>query len=314
MPLPPAYEDELVARLLALIEPVEAELNAELVSILDDARAGARRARLRALLGEITRWKRSLRTQARQIIAETHTEAWAAGAEHAADLAGYPWQWTQAHRQAVAALARDTFEEVLAATNYLGDDVKALIRSLGSRELASKYLAGKTAIQSGVDLEAAMRRRGLGAVTYKDGSVHSLREYARMLMRTKSALGYNYGGLGVYAAAGVEVLEIVDGSDCGLTSHGDSSKANGLVVDLATAGTYPIAHPNCRRDFLPRLDLSRSDTGVTLRGRSLVDPASRADQTRFERWFDQGTSQRAATRRRRERSRARRQGRTTRAT
>ena len=43
--------------------------------------------------------------------------------------------------------------------------------------------------------------------------------------------------------------------NCGLTSHDDSRKVNGMIVPTSVAAANPIGHPNCTRSWLPRPDL-----------------------------------------------------------
>ncbi|WP_371790417.1 hypothetical protein OG285_06050 [Streptomyces sp. NBC_01471] len=52
------------------------------------------------------------------------------------------------------------------------------------------------------------------------------------------AVAYNAGTLNRTRQAGVGVVEVFDGFDCGWTSHQDADKAN--------------RHPWCRRGFGPR--------------------------------------------------------------
>lgn len=313
MPLTPADEERLARGLVDLIRPVERELNRELRAIIDDETRASRVRRLRELLDEIAAWKADVRGAARSIIAETHREAYQIGALIGADRVGSTFQWTQFHRQALGGLVDDTFAEVLRSTEHMGDDVKALIRELARSGQARKLVAGQTATQAGRVLEQRLRTTGLTSVVYSDGRNIRLSTYTNMLMRTKGSLGATLGSMAVYDDAGVDTFECVDGSLCGWASHGDGQKANGLIVSAEMAWSQPIAHPNCRRDFLPRPDLSPSRTGQRADRLSQVDAASRVDQATFERWLDRGVVDRARSRQRAQRSRARREGRTRRA-
>jgi hypothetical protein len=46
-------------------------------------------------------------------------------------------------------------------------------------------------------------------------------------------------------------MRCTDGDDCGVTSHDDPEKANGREFTLEEAEAYPLAHPNCVRQFTP---------------------------------------------------------------
>ena len=90
---------------------------------------------------------------------------------------------------------------------------------------------------------------------YKNGARVGLKQYGQMLARTKSAQAYNIGTLTQAEAGGVTWYEILDGPFCGLTSHNDTTLANGLLVGKQDALAWPISHPNCRRSFAPRPDI-----------------------------------------------------------
>ncbi|MEV6029059.1 hypothetical protein [Streptomyces sp. NPDC052036] len=65
----------------------------------------------------------------------------------------------------------------------------------------------------------------------------------------KSAVAYNAGTLNRACEAGVQFMEVFDGSDCGSTSHKDPDKANGTLRTVEEAASWPISHPRCRRIF-----------------------------------------------------------------
>lgn len=74
---------------------------------------------------------------------------------------------------------------------------------------------------------------------------------AERIARTESAFATNDAAAQVYEAEGIDQVEVLDGVDCGWTSHDDPLKANGRVVSVAEARRQPISHPNCVRAFAP---------------------------------------------------------------
>lgn len=56
--------------------------------------------------------------------------------------------------------------------------------------------------------------------------------------------------------AGVAMVEVFDGLDCGWTAHQDTDKASRSVRTVEDAAEWPISHPRCRRGFAPRPDLT----------------------------------------------------------
>ena len=75
---------------------------------------------------------------------------------------------------------------------------------------------------------------------------------AETVARTELAYADNQGAAARYEASGlVDEVDLIDGPDCGLRSHDDPEKAQGLRVSLATFKEHPIAHPNCVRSRSP---------------------------------------------------------------
>jgi hypothetical protein len=225
----------------------------------------------------------ALQQTGRYVQGERFAELYAAGSR----LAVQEFSFTAPHRAAVQALARDTYSDMLTATAHVDEDAKAFVRRVSRQIAATKLTAGDSAAQSARDLKRSLERefrgRGIGAITYRDGSRHSFGEYAEMAMRTKTAQAYNAGTLNTSRAAGIEIFEILDGALCGLTAHHDSQLANGMIVDSRTANDWPLSHPACRRAFSPRPDLSAMDLSDAPSERSVTTAPQRSDQAAFER-------------------------------
>jgi hypothetical protein len=92
---------------------------------------------------------------------------------------------------------------------------------------------------------------------YRGGDRVSPDAYLDMHLATNSAVAYNRGYIQAAMRAGkVSAFEIVDSPNCGLTSHADGVKANGMIVNAADAQAYLISHPHCQRRFIARPDLT----------------------------------------------------------
>lgn len=279
MPIPTELQ-RVIEALGDVYRRVEAQVNAELRAILDDPRQGNRIRRLRALAAEIDRRTVGLEAEARQFLNQSLPAAWGAGATAAA--VG-EFTWTQAHRQALGLLAQDTFAEVLRPTRAMSRDVKDLIRGQGAAIARSKIVTGQTAVGAGRELERRLLRSGISAITYRDGRNIRASTYAEMLMRTKTAVAYNLGGLNQLRGAGVGYVEVIDSADCGLVSHDDTFKPSGRVMPVEVMAAYPISHPNCVRDLAPRPDITSDDQAAV--AASWRSPEAEADQVNFERYL-----------------------------
>lgn len=177
----------------------------------------------------------------------------AAGAVELAESAAAVW--TLLPQEAISRIATDTLDDLLKATRHVRRTTKTLIRAIAKDQILAKLTQGRTAVDAGRRMAKLVEERGIHAIRYADGSRHGLKEYAEMLVRTKTGEAYNLGTLEAQEALGVEFWECFDGADCGLTKHSDSRKALGMIVDKDTALKYPLSHPNCRRSWGARPDV-----------------------------------------------------------
>lgn len=275
---PPQSVDDAARALGDVYRLAEKRVNDELARIITDPNQGNRIRRLRALDAEIARRSSNLEGEAKAFLNNSLPLAWQAGAVNRSTGS---FTWTQAHRQALGILANDSFDRVLKSTRFMRRDVKALIRVESATAARLKVATGETAVQAGRSLAQRLQATGITSVTYADGRHIRASTYTEMVMRTATALAYNEGGLNQLVQDGVRYVEMIDGADCGLTAHGDTFKVNGKVLPVDVAATYPISHPNCRRDFVARPDVkSDADAAVATSWRS---PEQLADQAQFER-------------------------------
>ena len=179
--------------------------------------------------------------------------------EGASAATAQPFSWTEAHQLALTSLATDTYDDFLARAReaeQLSEAFVQAVREAAGQEIPKLAAGGRTATQAADRLEARLLTQyGITGVRYRDGRDVTVRHWARMAARTKSAVAYNSGTLNAIHFAGGEWVEVFDGADCGWTSHLDLDKANGTVRPIAEAATYLIAHPNCTRGFGARFDV-----------------------------------------------------------
>lgn len=168
-----------------------------------------------------------------------HT-AYTMGAE-----AGGITQYTAVDVEALGVLAQDLYDGVLAATKGVNASTKLLIRTLAREHVGDRLLGGQTSQDAARALRADLEGKGVYSVTYKDGSRQGLASYTDMLVRSQSALAYSTGTLNAARKAGTGYMEVFDSFDCGLASHTDSFKPNGLILPIEQCATYTISHPRC---------------------------------------------------------------------
>lgn len=282
---------DLQSRLDRVFSRIRAELSADVVNQNTVFRLQEQARRLTELRGTAVAIVDDLANETQDWIRGGGPErVYIAGAA----ASGLPFSFTQPHRAAVEVLSKDLYDDVLTATRFVEDDAKRWIREVG-RQLAGFKLTGGVPVKTQARrFESEMRQRfekeGIGKVVYRDGSRHSFGEYAEMQLRTKTGVMYNTGTLNTSRLLGIDVFELLDGAECGLTSHYDPEKANGKLVSGAFALAYPLSHPNCRRSIVPRPDVKSPDDRFT----SVQSPEARADQAAFEKALRAQQSQRQA--------------------
>lgn len=198
--------------------------------------------------------------------------------------------WAAIHTDAVALLADGLMNELLASSRYTRRGLVSVIRLVATDEALHAAIAGESAARTGRSMQQLLANRGVLTLRYNDGSIHTMREYAQMAIRTTTAKAYNFGTLNSSASEGVLYWEVFDGPKCGWTFHDDPEPANGKIVTIDEAGQWAIGHPNCRRSFGPRPDVRPASPRDQ---RSSVSPAQLAAQVRADQ--DRARRQRLAT-------------------
>lgn len=257
-----AQAKRIAAVLQEAWDRVEAEKDRLFTLVEGDARWPRIKARLDEYQQEIRRFQSVAADEAEHLVTLV-TGQYANGMTLAAATTGMAVPWTPAHQQVVALLAADTYSDLLERSYDAGrvsDRLVRTIRRVAREEMPFQATGGKTAR----DVGRAMRRRledefRIGTVAYRDGSVHSIKEYTEMLARTKGRVAQNSGSINAYSEMGIEYLEVFDGGSCGWTSHRDVDKANGTIRTVDACAAHLISHPNCRRTFGPRPDVTAAN-------------------------------------------------------
>ncbi|PZT71510.1 hypothetical protein [Streptomyces sp. AC1-42T] len=100
-------------------------------------------------------------------------------------------------------------------------------------------------------------RHSLSTVTYANDAAHPATSWARATFTAQSITAANAGAL---TATTVDLdaiwVQVTDGPECGWTSHPELDRAHNTIRSAEQAAVYPIAHPGCLREFIPRPDLN----------------------------------------------------------
>lgn len=234
-----------------------------------------RNRKLRQIESNIERLLDQVDAETRRWISQRYPVIYRLGAVDGARAAGAVFdEWTDLHRTAIERLAADTFNDLLRATQFVRNDLKRFIADT-AKDFSGDVLRGTPASTGSRKLEHFLTERGIKSVIYSDGSRHGLAEYAQVVIRTKTAVAYNMATLNAGRVAGILFYEVFDGPDCGWTFHADGENALGKIVTYEESVTWPISHPQCRRAFGARPDLTNPTEAINA-GRS-VTPAQTQD-------------------------------------
>jgi predicted ABC-type ATPase len=301
-PLPILDPDEAADALAERLGMAYDDLEAMRLRLQDAALAGADRE-------EVGRWIVAFQTALARFLDDSaaHVQAFLTlhlGPRYqagAVDAAGDPdLNWTLAHQAALTSLAVDTYQDFLQRAleaRRVSEAFVRAIRKAAAEEIPKIAAGGRTAVQVGRQLEAQLTTRyGVDVVTYRNGAEVPVRVYAQMVARTKSAVAYNSGSLNEWAQEDVGYVEVFDGAACGWTDHDDEDKANGTVRSVLEASRHMLGHPNCRRAFGARPDITSDEEAANAEPSTTAE--QREDQAQSERDQLVGTTRRAAQRRR----------------
>ncbi|MEV6379053.1 hypothetical protein AB0M31_06480 [Streptomyces sp. NPDC051773] len=198
--------------------------------------------------------------EAQQFVKRQLPHLYAAGAQTAAEALDVTFTWTTFHRDALQALAADSYADFLRRsqeTERMANQFYRTAREAARREVPLLAAGNMTAKQAAKNLAARLAaEHKLTHVVYRNGARVPVRAWAEAATLAKSAVAYNAGTLNRTRQAGVTMVEVFDGPDCGWLSHADLDKANGTLRLVNEAVGAPISHPRCRRSFGPRPDLT----------------------------------------------------------
>lgn len=146
------------------------------------------------------------------------------------------------HQQALNNLAATLKEDLAGATNFMGRDAKQALRNIASGNILDTLAGKKNILTGGESMRDQMLKRGVAFID-RSGRRWDPEAYARMVLRTHTAIIMNTGHLNTAADIGSPGVRVRDGG------KGDTDepcrRANGQAWGLRYAMAHRIEHPNC---------------------------------------------------------------------
>ncbi|MFJ4684724.1 hypothetical protein [Streptomyces sp. NPDC088789] len=262
-PLLPGDRDAIARRVAAVLEDAWERLADKqrevIATFADNPRRPFILASLEGFKQAIRDFRRQADREADQFVRRQLPHLYEMGARQAAASVGVSFTWSAFHRDALQSLAADSYADFLRRSEEaerMAAQFYRAARETARREvplLSTGNMTAKQAARNLADRLAAQHQ--LSHVIYRNGARVPVRAWAEAAALAKSAVAYNAGTLNRTRQAGVVMVEVFDGFDCGWTSHRDPEKANRTVRTVDDAADWPISHPRCRRAFGPRPDI-----------------------------------------------------------
>ncbi|MGW6886731.1 hypothetical protein [Streptomyces chartreusis] len=263
-PLVPGDPDEIARRVAAVLEEAWQRLadkqRAVIAQFANNPRAPRTAATLEEFKKAIRAFRKRVDQEAQQFVQRQLPHLYAAGAGVAAEALGETFTWSMFHRDALQSLAADSYADFLRRSQEaerMASQFYRAAREAARREVPLLAAGNMTAKQAARQLASKLAAdHELTHVIYRNGAHVPVRAWAEAATLAKSAVAYNAGTLNRTRQAGVSMVEVFDGADCGWTNHQDPDKANRTVRTVEEAAEWPISHPRCRRGFGPRPDVT----------------------------------------------------------
>lgn len=157
------------------------------------------------------------------------------------------FQWTASHQGAVTAITAGAYadlvgriREAVRRAQALGRDATAAAQSF-----------------DGPDPDALAATYPGDVIIYGNDARHPVSAWALAALIAQATWAANTGSLrAAMDELGCEWMEIADGPECGWETHDSFDHAAGTIRSVDSCAAYPIAHPGCRREMIPRPDLT----------------------------------------------------------
>lgn len=155
--------------------------------------------------------------------------------------------WTVDHQAVLTVLT----------AGYWADLIHRITETVRRAQAFVRNLATALRTQAGPSATAAPEMPPLDTVIYANQARHPAASWAAAALMAQATTAANTGSLQTAVRElGCEWVQIVDGPECGWVSHEDTDHADGTLRTIDAAAAYPIAHPGCVREMVPRPDLT----------------------------------------------------------
>ncbi|MFF4409804.1 hypothetical protein [Streptomyces sp. NPDC001404] len=161
------------------------------------------------------------------------------------------FHWSASHQRVLADVTASLYPVLVQRVTETVRRAQAFVRAV--QAAARSPAAARTE-----DLAAEHR---LETVVYANDRHHPVRAWAHAALTAQAVMAANAGALtATHQDLGARWVQVIDGPECGWTSHPELDRAHDTLRSVEQAAAWPIAHPGCLRQFIPRPDLNDDPT------------------------------------------------------
>ncbi|MEU4875502.1 hypothetical protein [Streptomyces sp. NPDC021608] len=224
-PLVPGDPEEIARRVAAVLEDAWQRLAAQQRAVptqfVNNPRTPHTVATLEEFKLAILAFRQRVDQEAQQFVQRQLPHLYAAGAQTAAEALNVTFTWTTFHRDALQSLAADSYADFLRRSQEaerMANQFYRAAREAARREVPLLAAGNMTGKQAAKNLAARLAvEHELAHIVYRNGARVPVCLWAEDATLAKSAVAYNAGTLNRVRQAGVTMVEVFDGLDCGWT-------------------------------------------------------------------------------------------------
>lgn len=257
--------DDLIQKLIEIYQKAQQEL----VKIIAEKEAK----------GNLTTYQKSLLDQVNQILLELTNQAYNLTNEivesYYKDAVNEVLQalkdkgqnimttgFSKLHTGAIAVIAKNYFQDLKDANNFLGRQISDSIRKAGLDAVSQKIATGQTVKECKKNLVNMLIYQGLNGIKDKRGRMISIDAYAATVSRSTTAEATNTATTNQLTELGYDLVQMTEHSPtcaiCALYQgrvYSISGKDKRFpALRVAFSGPYKNIHPNCAHRLFPYIE------------------------------------------------------------
>lgn len=198
------------------------------------------------------------------------------------------------HSNEIELLVENMVDELNTASNFVGRQMKDIIRDVGLKASAMRLTTGSTVKQTKKMIINELANKGIRAIRTKDGRYIQLDSYASTVARTTFTEARNRAGFNQQSYEGYDLVRMSKHfGSCDICApyqgrvfsiSGNNSEYPSLY-DTVLKNGYNTVHPNCAHTFtpyIPKYDNNPEETKRESNKNFNIDPRSKRSKEAYQ--------------------------------